>query len=58
MTAIEGVTGAAHARIYGIGAYRPSRVIPIGIVTTVNATTSCLGRLWSGPASMRGRSTA
>jgi 3-oxoacyl-[acyl-carrier-protein] synthase-3 len=28
MTVIEGATGAAHARIYGIGAYRPSRVIP------------------------------
>ena len=28
MTTIEGATGAAHARIHGIGAYRPSRVIP------------------------------
>ena len=28
MTSIQDATGAAHARIYGIGAYRPSRVIP------------------------------
>jgi 3-oxoacyl-[acyl-carrier-protein] synthase-3 len=28
MTAIKSESGAAHARIYGIGAYRPSRVIP------------------------------
>jgi 3-oxoacyl-[acyl-carrier-protein] synthase-3 len=28
MTAIKSENGAAHARMYGIGAYRPSRVIP------------------------------
>ena len=28
MTTLQGATGAAHARIHGIGAYRPSRVIP------------------------------
>ena len=28
MTELSGATGAAHARILGIGAYRPSRVIP------------------------------
>src|SRR3954453_18894577 len=28
MTMIEGASGATHARIHGIGAYRPSRVIP------------------------------
>ena len=28
MTELASATGASHARIYGIGAYRPSRVIP------------------------------
>ena len=28
MTAITGGTGAAHARIMGVGAYRPSRLVP------------------------------
>src|SRR4051812_18762226 len=28
MTMFEGASGATHARIHGIGAYRPSRVIP------------------------------
>jgi 3-oxoacyl-[acyl-carrier-protein] synthase-3 len=28
MAALSGATGAAHARILGVGAYRPSRVVP------------------------------
>ena len=28
MTGLQTESGAAHARIHGIGAYRPSRVIP------------------------------
>ena len=42
MTAITGGTGAAHARIMGVGAYRPSRLVPNSeVVDAIDSSATC-----------------
>ena len=57
MTAITDVTGAAHARIMGIGAYRPTRLVPNSeVVDAIDSSDEWIQqrsgiktRRWAGP---------
>jgi 3-oxoacyl-[acyl-carrier-protein] synthase-3 len=57
MTAITGGTGAAHTRILGVGAYRPSRLVPNSeVVDAIDSSDEWIQqrsgirtRRWAGP---------
>ena len=57
MVAITGGTGAAHARIMGVGAYRPVRIVPnADVVDAIDSSDEWIQqrsgiktRRWAGP---------